>query len=61
MNKRYVVARNEKGDVVKVIECETDFDGSVCGAHLERRAKKWGPGNSSPDLICKSPHSCPWQ
>ncbi len=41
---RYVVARNEVGDIVKVIECESEFDVSTWTAHLERRAKKWGTG-----------------
>ena len=41
---RYVVARNEVGDIVRVIECESEFDVSTWTAHLERRAKKWGTG-----------------
>ena len=41
---KYVVARDEKGKVLKVKECPTDFDASVWSAHLERRAKKWRTG-----------------
>ena len=43
---RYVVARNEVGEIVRVIECESEFDVSTWSAHLERRAKKWGTGIS---------------
>ncbi len=43
---RYVVARNEVGDIVRVIECESEFDVSTWTAHLERRAKKWGTGET---------------
>ncbi len=41
---RYVVARNEVGDIVRVIECESEFDVSVWKATLERRALRWDTG-----------------
>ncbi len=43
---RYVVARNEVGDIVRIIECESEFDVSTWTAPLERRAKKWGDDKS---------------